>query len=900
METRLTLEIESVMTPERYQEIRTVFEAVVSTSETERAPALDSLRERDSELARHVEKLLAVHDRRSEFLGQPTPLLDATIAIQSNGELKGTTLGPYELVEIIGQGGMGQVWRAQQVRPFTRTVALKLIKIGMDTQEVVRRFETERQILAVLDHPAIAKVFDAGSTPFGRPYFVMEYVEGVPITAYCDQRRLTVTERLKLFIKVCEGIQHAHQKAIIHRDIKPSNVMVTELDGKPVPRIIDFGVARAVSPEGSGDTALTSLGAVLGTPEYMSPEQASSTGYSLDTRADVYSLGVLLYELLVGALPRESRGLPLVEILRKIREEPAQRPSSRFKVLGMDWDTAQKRRTVPSELLQQLRGDLDIVLLKALKRNPDNRYESAAALAADITRYLHHKPILARPASVVYLTLKYVRRHYISVSAAVILLMLLFAFSIWQRVEIRRITQERDRADRVAQFMTDMFQVSDPSTSRGSQAAARDFLERSSNSIETGLANDPELRAKLMGVMGRVYLGLGMYRQSESLFRRSLDYEQQLTGKTSLNTAQAMYDLSSLLRTEGKATEAKTLDLRALAIRTRLLGPEHTETLRSMNGVAADLEREGAYGEARHLEEAVYQTDRRVLGPEHPETMAAMNNLGGLLYSEGRLKEAEVSARRAVEIQKRKLGPDHPDTLHAAHLLGAVLCDEGRYSEAETVFRDLLSTRSRVLGAGHPETLRAMKALAVPLNWMGRLAEAEALDREVVEQQAKILRADDPTLLEATSDLAHILADRRRFEEAIMLARHVLEVSTRSLGAENPKTLFWAGSLASILLQHGDLEEAQHIASRTRETQLRLLGKQHAQTASTTYTLARISASRGRTREAVDLLREAIDEGLSPSYFARIEREPCMRTLRSNSDFRNLTAGLRGRMIPAN
>jgi serine/threonine protein kinase len=377
--------IRESMTPERYQQIRATFEAIVSRPNAGSAlSALQSLREHDSELANEIDGLLAVYDQNSGFVERPTAIVNAITTFENPDDLKGTAFGPYVLVELIGQGGMGQVWRATQLRPVRRTVALKLIKAGMDTQEVIRRFEGERQALAVMDHPAIAKVFDAGSTPAGRPYFVMEYVEGTPITSYCDQHQLSVRERLKLFIRVCEGIQHAHQKAIIHRDIKPSNVLVAEIDGKPSPRIIDFGVARAISSDGSGEATLTALGAVLGTPAYMSPEQACLDGCNLDTRADVYSLGALLYELLVGTVPHESSGLPLAEVLRKIREEPAQRPSVRFRARGMDWKTAKNRRTTPTELLEQLRGDLDIILLKALKRNPETRYASAADLAADI------------------------------------------------------------------------------------------------------------------------------------------------------------------------------------------------------------------------------------------------------------------------------------------------------------------------------------------------------------------------------------------------------------------------------------------------------------------------------------------------------------------------------------
>jgi len=887
------------MTPERYQQIRASFESIVSLSDSGLAlSALEALRVQDSDLASEVDELLAVHDSNRSFVEIPTAVFSEKPFLERYGEAAGTTIGPYELIEVVGQGGMGQVWRAQQTRPVRRTVALKLIKAGMDTQEVVRRFETERQALAVMDHPVIAKVFDAGSTPGGRPYFVMEYVEGTPIHTYCDQHRLTVCERLRLFIRVCEGIQHAHQKAIIHRDIKPSNVLVTEVDGLPSPRIIDFGVARAISAKGSGDTTLTRMGAVLGTPAYMSPEQASTDGSDLDTRADVYSLGVLLYELLVGVVPHDSTGLPLAEVLRKIREEPAVRPSVRFRTSGLDWKVASNRRTTPADLVVELRGDLDIVLLKALKRNPASRYAAAADLAADIQRYLAFEPILARPASLTYLTRRYIRRHWPSVIAASSLLVLLVAFAIWQSIQVQRVTRERDRADRVAQFMTDMFEVSDPSANRGSQMTLREILDRSSRGIQTGLRNDPELQAKLMSVMGRVYMGLGVYAQAESLFRHALDIRQRLTGKDSLATAQSMYDLAMAVRSRGNPAAAQSLDRAALGIRSSRLGNDHPETLRSMSGVSADLERQGLYAEARKLEESVYQAERRILGPEHGDTVAAMENLGGLLYTEGRLGEAEIYARKVLRIHRITLGSDHPDTLESIHLLGDVLFDEGRYPGSEELFRELLQTRTRVLGAEHPDTLRAAKALAVCLNWQGRLAEAELLERQVVRDQERLVGPADPTSLAAESDLAHILADEGKYNEAVRIGRQVVETSARVLGDENARTLFWASGLASILLQKGALDEAEALAIRTQRSQMRVLGKDHVQTARTTYTLARIQAREGKTTEAIALLRNAVDHGLTPSYALRIDGEPSFKSIRSLASFHSIVETVRRRTMP--
>ena len=353
----------------------------------------------------------------------------------------GTVIGSYQLLQLIGEGGMGEVWLAEQKQPVRRRVAIKLIKVGMDTREVVRRFESERQALALMDHPAIAKVFDAGSTPEGRPYFVMEYVAGMPITAYCDKHKLTMRQRMELFILVCEGVQHAHQKAIIHRDLKPSNILVTEIDGRAMPRIIDFGVAKATSQQLNAGTMYTRVGAVIGTLGYMSPEQADSAGEDIDTRTDVYSLGVVLYELLVGALPLDFKKLAYDEILRHLREDDVPRPSTKLRTQGESSALTAKNRSIEVPALErQLRGDPDAITLKALEKDRQRRYNTPSELAADIGRYLRNEPVLAHVPSVAYRARKYVRRHRLGVAVAGAAMLLLVGFAVTQAVELRRIS----------------------------------------------------------------------------------------------------------------------------------------------------------------------------------------------------------------------------------------------------------------------------------------------------------------------------------------------------------------------------------------------------------------------------------------------------------------------------
>ncbi len=850
------------------------------------------MRERDPALVLEIESLLLVYDRHDDFIQTPIAFLPAESPPAFSNQ---TSIGPYQLLEAIGEGGMGQVWRAEQTSPVRRTVALKLIRAGMDTKEVIRRFESERQTLAIMEHPAIAKVLDAGTTSLGGPFFVMEYVAGIPITTYCDRHLISVVDRLELFIKVCDGIQHAHQKAVLHRDVKPSNILVVEVDGRAVPKIIDFGIARAVSPDRADETCLTRAGALIGTLDYMSPEQAYTDERDIDTRTDVYSLGVVLYELLAGVMPYDFRGVPLAEILRKIREEPPPRPSSRFRILGMESTAAQQRGTSPKKLHARLLGDLDAIVIKALEKKPADRYGSASELAADIARFLRYEPVQARPAGTFYVARKYVWRHRTGVGIAATLLILMTAFAIWQSVEVKRITRERGRADRIAQFMTEMFRVSDPSENRGNQVTAREILDRASGEIEKGLPQDPEMQAKLMQTMGQVYFQLGLYQQAESLFRRSFESHKRLLGDDDPGTVQSMNDLANALSALGAREEVKRLDLQILAIRKRIFGPTHPETLKAMNNLAVDLVKTGQYREAAQLHSAVYKEKLIRLGPEHISTLMSMENLGDTLSYEGRYGEAEKLTRGALEIKRRKLGSDHPETLRGILHLAEILYDEGRYQEAEALDRELLKTRLRVLGPAHPDTLKAMIALANPLENEGSLVEAEGLLRRAIQFQKAKLGPEHPDVLLATNNLAGVLAAEGHYEEAEKLDRHVLEVRSRKLGAEDPGTLHSANRLAFVLMLRGSMEEAAQLATQVRSAQIRTAGLDNPETAMTTYTLACIAAREGRSSDALSRLREAVDHGLKPSAARGIGNDQNLRSLHANHGFELLAAHARER-----
>lgn len=586
-------------------------------------------------------------------------------------------IGPYHLLRVLGEGGMGEVWLAEQSKPIQRKVALKLIKVGMSTKTVIARFESERQALALMDHPSIARVFDAGSTPEGRPYFVMEYVPGTPITSYCDKHRLSVKERLELFIEVCDGVQHAHQKAIIHRDLKPSNVLVMEQGGKPVPKIIDFGLAKATAQRLTDLTMYTAHGVMLGTPEYMSPEQADLQEQNIDTRTDVYSLGVILYQLLVGTLPLETKDLQsegVEGMLRVIREKEPPKPSTKIRNMGTDSnDSAEKRREPSRTFASRLRGELDWITMKALEKERARRYQSAADLGADIRRHLLDEPVQAGPPSASYRASKFVKRHRFGVLAAAAAVVLLIGFAGAMGVQARRIAKERDRAnqqaevsERVSRFMTDMFKVSDPSEARGNTVTAREILDKASKNIDSGLAQEPEVQAYMMHDMANVYYSLGLYKEAEPLAIKAVDIRKRLFGT----------------------------DSRATLVSQSLLGLIYTD--------------EGRFPEAEKLRREVLETSKRALGPDDPETIRAIKNLALILNEQGHYSDSEKLNREALAASQSKSNTDPNLTSSIKTALAMDLAYEGKYQDAENFFREALETDLKTHGPESSESLGAM------------------------------------------------------------------------------------------------------------------------------------------------------------------------------------------------
>ncbi|MGA2744394.1 MAG: serine/threonine-protein kinase [Candidatus Sulfotelmatobacter sp.] len=860
------------MTGERWEQVKELLHQAMQLTPGERGHFLDSACSSDDALRAEVESLLLADEGiRSTFmqspllpdeLGADLDLLGATGTLEA-GQIFAQR---FQLVRRLGEGGMGQVWLAEQTSPVRRQVALKLIKAGMYDEAVVQRFQSERQSLAIMVHPAIAKVFDAGTTPQGQPYFVMEYVPGLPITEYCDQKKLKISDRLELFVQVCEGVQHAHQKAIIHRDLKPANILVVEVDGKPVPRIIDFGLAKATTPRAAGETVFTQLGQFMGTPGYMSPEQADP-GFQygvqdIDTRTDVYSLGVVLYVLLAGLQPFETKQRqkqPLDELLRKLREEEPPLPSTKVRSnRDTSAATAEARGTEPRQLTSLLRGDLDWITMKALEKDRAHRYSAPSDLATDIQRYLNHEPVGARPASAGYRLRKYVRRHRVTVAVAAGLVLLLAAFSVLQALQLRRITRERDRATRITDFMTGMFKVSDPSEARGNSVTAREVLDKASNDMGTGLAKDPEVQAQMMQVMASTYLNLGLNARAHELAKRALDARLSLLGPDDPKTFESMTQLGRVLDHEGHEPEAEKMERQALADERRILGPDDPLTIETMSSLAWIVQTQGRFDEAEKLTREVIAIATRRLGPESTPVLGAMSSLGGDLWNQGRYAEAEQEYRQLLDVDRRVLGPDHPGTLNAMSNLALTIGTEGRLSEAEQIYREALATERRVLGPEHLTTVGTMSNLADLLSAEGRHAEAERLLRESLPIHLRTLGPEHPRTLLTQYELADELSEEGHVQEAEKLHRETLVAMVRVIGPEHPSTLVCQSSLARDLIRRGRYTEAERNARAAFDALTRNLGSQHPYTLVALQQLGTAMAHTNRYAEAGKLFRDVI------------------------------------------
>jgi serine/threonine protein kinase/tetratricopeptide (TPR) repeat protein len=749
----------------------------------------------DAALRRRLERLLAAHDRASGILDPPATM-PGSVAATSHSDADGVSAaepvgtliaGRYRLIEEIGAGGMGTVWKAEQTQPVRRIVALKLIKAGMDSRSVLSRFEAERQALALMDHPNIAKVLDGGTTENGRPFFVMEYVKGVPFTQYCDDARLSIAERLALFVPVCQAVQHAHTKGIIHRDLKPSNILIGLHDGRPAPKVIDFGLAKALHEPLTDRTLQTAHGTMLGTPLYISPEQAELNPSDVDTRTDIYALGVLLYELLTGTTPLEKQRFQEVawhELLRLIKEESPPRPSARLGGSDALPSLAAQRQSEPQRLTRLVRGELDWIVMKCLEKDRSRRYETANGLARDVERYLSDDSVEACPPSAGYRLAKFLRRNRGPVLSVGVLLLLLVAGVIGTSVGLmraeearkgerlaketaeKRLTQIEGGVDILSSIFEDLDPLAEEKEGRSLRTILGERLDRAAAALEGEAVGDPLVVAKLQDRLGRTYRALG------------------------------------------NAAKAKALFAKALAIRRAELGDDDADTLAVMSHQASALYDVGDLKEAIGLYEQVRQSQMRILGTDHRDTLATANDLAMAYRMAGDAREACILLEQARDALLKKYGGDDPQTIDALYNLSAVYELVGRGAEAITLAQQVRDARVRVYGIDHTLAIDALNNLASRYQGAGKMGKARDLFEEARDGIVPRLGAEHPISLDILDNLARIYRAYGRATEAVSLAEKVRDSRVLTLGVHHPDTIYTMHNLGSAYRDKGEPEKA--------------------------------------------------------------------------------------------
>ncbi len=779
----------------------------------------------------------------------------------------------YVLESKLGEGGMGEVWVARQTAPVKRRVALKFIKLGMDSRAVLSRFEAERQALAIMDHPNIAKVLDGGLTRDGQPFFVMELVNGAPLTTFCNEAGLTLQQRLEMFVQVCLGVQHAHQKGIVHRDLKPSNILVTMIDGKPAPKIIDFGVAKATGGKLSDESFLTGFGAIVGTLEYMSPEQAGFAGQDVDTRSDIYSLGVLLYEMLTGVRPIDGRRLQnaaFTEMIRLIKEEEPLRPSTRLSTDESLPSLAAQRHIEPHRLMSMLRGELDWIVMKCLEKDRNRRYATSNGLAVDLLRFLAGEVVEARPPSAAYRFKKVVRRHRGAVASVSLLLVSLlggFAATSWALVRARAAEKDAyrqsERAIAVSDFLTTdlLGQASPELNPRAEKITVEQLLDRAATSLDgkTALDQTPEAKAEILAVLATTYQALGNYERALEFWKQAWDLNRPLEDKlASKRTLEAMQGYGSALLYTDAYSEAEKVLHDVVQQRIEVSGAEHTSTLAAMNSLAMAIAHQGRFDEAEKLLREVLETRVRVFGPNRPETLQVLSNLAGMLSEKGDFSQAETLYRRAIEGYQSQGLMDSPNALACENALITNLIRQRKLADAKSLLLEIIERRIRVLGAEHSETLGSRTNLAHLLNELG---DADGAVRESQADYDTFKQKYGPTYSEtlmAKSVVVLALRSAKRWDEAIQQARDLIELQKTSPEKNGLALISFINNLGWVLEGKGDYEQAEIAYSESRRIAAENGQSDHPRALDAGHNLARIYIKEKKYREAADQAQQIL------------------------------------------
>jgi eukaryotic-like serine/threonine-protein kinase len=814
--------------PQRWREIEALFDDCIGLEPEARDILLAERCADDAGLRREVEELLAHAEPADHLVKIVDRSREEALAVAGSDRRAGDMVGSYRLESRLGEGGMGSVWRARRADDeFEQQVAIKFVRVVGRDRGWVERFRAERQILARLDHPHIARLLDGGSTDDGQPYLVMELVEGEELLAFCDRRQLAIRERLGLFLQVADAVDHAHRYLIVHRDLKPANILVHPERG---PKLLDFGIAKILAVEpaecllvGAGPDPTLPEDRLL-TPDYASPEQI--LGQAVTTASDVYSLGVLLFELLTGQRPRRLRELTPASRERVLTTSTPEKPSTvvRRRSDGEEppEGLAARRGLRPPQLVRTLRGDLDTIVLRALQTEPIRRYRSVAELAGDVDRFLAGRPIHARADTWRYRAGRFVRRHPWGAAAAVLIAALSVTFVANLIVHSARLATERDRAvsaeakaRTVSDFLFQLFEGADPSYSRGETVTARELLDRGKELIETRLGDQPEIRAALLSTLADVHLKLGLNSQAAELHREALALRRRLLGESHLDTAASEDRLGDTLRRTTQIDEAETLLRQSLATR-----------------------------EAQ-------------LAPDDPVLALSLNDLGLLLKERGDPEQAEPLLRRALAIRVARLGRDHHDTNVSRSNLGQLLLDRGRYDEASALVEELIASRTRTLGEMHPDVANAFHVLGSIRQAQGRLDEAEGLLRRAIQIRRAVLPPDHPYIGVSVNYLASVLQDQVRLEEAEGLYREALSIHRREVGETSLELAYPLNNLGSLLEDRGRYAEAEELYLQSLAIRAKAFGEESRSFMRVLSSLGRLAVRRGDLEVAGTRLRRA-------------------------------------------
>ena len=887
------MEWRGAMTSERHARVKELFLAACERPAEERSAFLGKVCGEDEELRREVESLLHFHDDDASVAPGGIAGLQLGIAVGATPE----RIGNYRVLQKLGEGGMGVVYEAEQERPVRRRVALKLIKWGMDTKEVVARFESERQALALMSHPNIARVLDAGATEQGRPYFAMEFVKGVPITEYCDVHQLSTRERLALFIQVCEGVQHAHQKGVIHRDMKPSNVLVVMEGDRPVPKIIDFGVAKATAQRLTEQTVFTRLGQWIGTPEYMSPEQAEMTGLDIDTRTDVYSLGVMLYELLVGAVPfdpQELRRVGFDEMRRKIREEEPVRPSTKVSSLGDASQVAAKqRRTDLHGLVRTLRGDLDWITMRAIEKDRTRRYASPSEFSADIERYLRNEPVLASPPGAAYRVKKFVGRNRLGVTAAAVVFAALVIGSAAAMVGLLKAKREAAAARQVSELLIGVLGVMDPGAPFGHATSAAAILDRGAEKIERALPEQPLMQARLMSTIGMVNFNLGRYDASRPLLEKALAVQRRDLGEEHPHVAITLNALGWLHGFTAEYAASRRCFEGALRIGERSLGPDHPTTLTYRANLAWVLWKTGDNEGARVHTDRALELAEKSLAPGHPAVADVLYRKGLLLQELGDFGGSRAAYERCLAIRERTVGPDHVLVGWTLHDLGLLHLLTRRNEESRTCYERALAVQEKALGPDHMAVAGPLQGLGVLAMRRGDLTAARSYLERALAIRERALGPDHPDVAWSLRPLARLHERTGDREMARRLLERAVRINEKAYGADHPDLTDTLMRLARLVQISGSPEDAGRLYERAVAALRGPLTSRHPSFARNLFNLACVTALRGDRQAALEQIREAVGRGFA---YEGMPDDPDLVSLHGDPEFEAILAEVRRRL----